>query len=980
MIVSRLQSVCREHFLREKILVVPSLAIGHQIADAVAYAGTPWVNLRMETIRTISDAVAGFDLAQRGMTVLSRAQALAIVERACDRVLDSSSYFAALIGQPGLYRAIQRSVDDLRHAGLRDALPAGAFEDPRKARDLTAIIGAYEEELRSRKFVDRYGVLARAIELLEGGSRAEARGHAEDALWFVVDELELSNTEERLLRSAAGSLETIAAGGGGAPMSVGFVRAAGEENEIRGALRAILHDRTTIDRAEIVYSTRDPYLSLAYELTSEYEIPATFAEGIATPFTRPGQAAIGFLQWIADDFASIHLQRIARAGAIRTGEIIAPSPFARVLREALIGWGRDRYASRLEAYIAAGERKLAKTDSENRAENMRREVARRTEALRIAGEMIGIAGGDGLASSTLQFIERFAAVKNEIDGMALAALRTLLQELATLESGKAPYGRIEIDRLTDAIAAAHVAASNPRPGYLHVAPIRAGGWSGRDRLFVAGLDDTKHPGAGLQDPIVLDAERSALNTTIDPRHLDLLGEMPARNSARLRRLLGRAPQARWTMSYADLDLRDRRAHFPSKDLLDVFRVAKDDRDARYEDLVEESAAVGFLDEEAPLSESEWWLSERFSRGRLDLRPDVLTAYPGIAEGERAREARDSDAITEWDGKVNVKPDEIDPRSSGRVISASQMERMARCPFGWFVERVLGIAPIEDLTREQDQWLDPRNFGLLVHEVLETTMLEICNASEVPSFAKHLARMHEIANEAAERWRDEVPPATETAFIRQRQELMTVCEVFLKTEEQRCKLVVPRFFEAPFGMEDADESPIGIVEPLRIPLGSGRDVRLRGKIDRVDEVLSTGGWQVWDYKTGSLWEYTKVWRLQKGRKLQHVIYTRALEQMLHAHGLGGRVECAGYYFPTTKGGGERIERQCAPGEVENALNLLFDVIGSGWFPLPDEGACDFCEFEEICGDKDLAALRMERKQAANATDPAVHAWRKLQEVE
>jgi len=309
-----------------------------------------------------------------------------------------------------------------------------------------------------------------------------------------------------------------------------------------------------------------------------------------------------------------------------------------------------------------------------------------------------------------------------------------------------------------------------------------------------------------------------------------------------------------------------------------------------------------------------------------------------------------------------------------------MERMAKCPFGWFVERVLGIAPIEDLTREQDQWLDPRNFGLLVHEVLETTMLEICASNEVPSFGKHLARMHEIANEAAERWRDEVPPATETAFIRQKQELMTVCEVFLKTEEQRCKLVVPRFFEAAFGMSDAEESPIGIVEPLRIPLGSGHEVKLRGKIDRIDEVLSSGGWQVWDYKTGSLWEYTRVWRLQKGRKLQHVIYTRALEQILRAHGLKGQVECAGYYFPTTKGGGERIERECAPGEVERALNLLFDVIGSGWFPLPDEGACDFCEFKEICGDKDLAALRMGRKQAANAGDPAVDAWRKLQEVE
>src|SRR5437660_3663749 len=39
-LISRLAEVCREHLLTEKILVVPSLAIGHQIADAVAQGRT----------------------------------------------------------------------------------------------------------------------------------------------------------------------------------------------------------------------------------------------------------------------------------------------------------------------------------------------------------------------------------------------------------------------------------------------------------------------------------------------------------------------------------------------------------------------------------------------------------------------------------------------------------------------------------------------------------------------------------------------------------------------------------------------------------------------------------------------------------------------------------------------------------------------------------------------------------------------------
>lgn len=93
-LVSRLAAVCREHLLTEKILVVPSLAIGHQIADAVAQSGTP--------------------------------QALALIERACDQVLDSSSYFAALADRPGLHRAIQTSIDDLRHAGIDPSKIASA--------------------------------------------------------------------------------------------------------------------------------------------------------------------------------------------------------------------------------------------------------------------------------------------------------------------------------------------------------------------------------------------------------------------------------------------------------------------------------------------------------------------------------------------------------------------------------------------------------------------------------------------------------------------------------------------------------------------------------------------------------------------------------------------------------------------------------------------------------------------------------------
>ena len=53
-LLAAFSAMCREYPLREKIVVVPSLAIGHQIGDAVARGGTSWINLRFETVRTTS--------------------------------------------------------------------------------------------------------------------------------------------------------------------------------------------------------------------------------------------------------------------------------------------------------------------------------------------------------------------------------------------------------------------------------------------------------------------------------------------------------------------------------------------------------------------------------------------------------------------------------------------------------------------------------------------------------------------------------------------------------------------------------------------------------------------------------------------------------------------------------------------------------------------------------------------------------------
>jgi RecB family exonuclease len=909
-----LAALCREHPLREKIVVAPSLAIGHQIGDALARAGTHWINLRFETTRTIADAIAGFAIASQGLTVLSRAQALALIERVCDRVLDETSYFAALADRPGLHRAIQRSIDDLRHAGLdAAAMVPGAFEDPRKATDLARILAAYEEEMQRGRYIDRFGVVAMATQL------AKPR----EGVWVVMEGLELTAAEERLIRAVGAHLNVL--GGDDSPQRTQRTqsqirKALGEENEIRAALRSILAQPETADSAELVYSARDPYLPLTFELLAEHGIPATFAEGIPAHFTRPGQAALAFLRWIGEGWHAVELQRIA------TPRI------ARVIRNAGIGWGRERYLPAIEAFVAAKQQALEDEEA--------RPVVDAKEAREFVSEMLKITEGVEAAAAARDFV-RTTRVSNEIDVMAREALARMFGELAAVGGGSSTV------RLAEAVRNLHVAASNPRPGHLHVAPIRSGGWSGRAQMFVVGLDEERHPGRGAQDPVLLDSERTKIGVPI-------VGDRAERREREFRALLARGTNI--TLSWSSLRLRDRREQFPSASVLDVFRA--DHPNATYEQIIEAAPEDRFVDPTA-LSASDWWLYRRFAGGEQALRDAVLAAYPSLAAGAFAEAQRDSGAITEYDGLVHAPAEELDPRLNGRPYSASQLERLAMCPYRHFLERVLKVRPLDELRFDPDEWLEARHFGSMLHEVLQRTMEELRDAQAKPSMG-FLSRMNEIAAEALHKWRALIPPPSETAFQRRERDLLRSAEVFLRTEETASAEVTPSHFELGF-------------DEFLLPLGGGRTIKLRGFVDRVDRHDDTGEWHIWDYKSGMSRDFEGEWRLRCGTKMQHAIYARAVEAKL-----GGRVTKSGYSFPTPRGRGARIERECTDADLQRALNLLSDVVASGWFPHAEE--CSYCEFEAVCGTKKLAAERTRRKLAANPDAPAVQAWQELQGIE
>jgi hypothetical protein len=435
-LLESLAAVCAELPLDEKILVAPSLATGHELVERLARSGTSWVNLRVESLRSLAHAIVGPSLVEEGRTLLSRVQALALVEQACSEALTPSSYFGGLRDRPGLHRAIQSTFDDLREAKVSpESLPPGAFGDPKKLADVRAVLRRYESALAEGRFADRADVLRRAVE------QTRKVPPFSEALYLVPSGLELSVAEKEFLDLLArGRLRILESD---PPESwtrrssqARLFHALGEENEIREVFRRFLSESVPVDDVELLYVDRDPYASLVYELAAEHGIPCTFADGIAVTYTRPGQAALGFLRWIARDYETDALRVVLAAGSIDLAPVVSGGKppgsvaAARVLRLAAIGWERERHLSRLDAYIRRLEWEASRSassssrgDPEARAARRARRIEEARVVRRFVARLLDLVPEEGggqvelraIAHAARTLVAEFARVSSELD-------------------------------------------------------------------------------------------------------------------------------------------------------------------------------------------------------------------------------------------------------------------------------------------------------------------------------------------------------------------------------------------------------------------------------------------------------------------------------------------------------------------------------------------------------------------------------------
>ena len=986
--IAALADLCAAHPLAEKRLVAPSRRVGNQWLDAAARAGRPVLNARVETLRSLAGELADPALTAGGLAVAPRRAEHLLVDRAVRALLRDGklAYLHRARQGAGLAATVLTCLAELRQEGVpAERLQSGALEDRAKSADLRLLAAEYGRLLAAEGLAD----YARVLELAAARLGAEPDALGRDTFVLLSADAAPNGLERRVLEALpAGRLQRLAVDPPGIPEQLRFACAVGEGSEVRAVLRGCLAAGTPLDEVEVL-ATDEAYAQALLEALAATdrpgheateEAPVTFAQGLPCTLSRPGRALAGWLRWMSDGYPQTGLVTMIREGLLETGEAAAGrigfARLAAVLRAIPIGLERERYLPRIEEQLTgararrddaaspdAGDADGAGDDDPHaRRERLERAIAELELVRDLAARLVALspaAGADGVAllAAAQEFLKRCARGADRFDGFAAEKLREELDEMAHWLGRVGGTSAADVrDWLAALPAETRVAGSGPRPGCLHLDHVRSGGHSGRPHTFIVGLDDGRFPGAGLQDPLLLDREREQL----DPG-LPTAGRRLEETVQAFERLLGRLRGA-VTLSWPSRDVVQDSDRFPSQVVLEAFRRGRGRPQA---DQAELALAAGTPASFAPeaqeraLDLGEWWLW-RFTGDAAVANADELLAQraPHLLRGREATVQRASAAFTDWDGRVPLAGADLDPRSSaGKVLSANGLETLGACPRRFFYRYALDIAPPDELIVDPERWLDPLATGSLLHELFEEYVRAIIGSGWPADYVRGRVLILKLLEKKLARSLETHPSPSSSAFASEREQLIIAAETLVREEERHALETgsEPVYVEASLGMPPGEHgTELDHPEPISVALPGGGAIRVRGRIDRIDRTGDAdGGWAIWDYKTGGTFGYDRADPFPEGRKIQPYLYLRMVEQRLRdTDGLEGAVRSFGYFFPGAKGRGERIAwdagRLAAGGAV---LDALCRSIASGAFAATTaaDKDCRYCDYAGACGD-------------------------------
>lgn len=966
---------------------------------------------RRTTLRLLARDIALSRLASDGRAIGDSVARDAIVARALAG-LDRGKLgrLTAVADTPGFVRAMGRALDALRMAGVTpsELAPVDA--------DLAAFSEAVEAEWRTAGLADPAGVFEAALSALrDPGSRQRI----EDDGFVILDariwtELEgrfvaaligrgrellatVPEGDDRTLRALeeAGARRSDPPGTDGAangvigrlhahlfgpapPESgtddaVTVFSAPGEGREaveIARRLTALAEAGTPFDRCAILLRQPEDYRPYLEEALNRAGIRPWFARGVRRP-DPAGRAFVALLRCRAEDYSALRFSEYVSIGEVpNEGEDAerAPRRWERLLVDAAVVGGLDRWERRLDVIAAELEFKRAALEAED-AENprlgwidgTRTDLASLREyALPLLSEL-----------SELPAEARWGSWLAALAPLATRSLRRPANVLAALSdlAPMGPLGPVKLEEVVRVLTPRLLETPEPPPanryGRVFIGPIDAARGLAFDVVFVPGMAERVFPPKIGEDPILLDEMRRRLA----PGRLPTNHDRVERERLAFRLAAG-AARKQIVLSYPRIDAMKTRPRVPSFYALEAIRAAEG-RLPSFEVLEQRAeevsdARIGWPAPKSraqAIDEAEYDLAVLDELDGHDLRGEravkaaghLLHSNPHLARALRFRAYRWEVPRWTWaDGLV-----QLSERAAGalaerspdaRPYSATALQHFAACPYRFYLQAIQGLRPREEPVGIEA--LDPLQRGSLVHQVQFEllTRLQAESTKErplLPVGPENEERVSELLERVLEKvagdFRDRLVPAIDRVWDDGIEAIRQDLREWLRHESDSKSPFEPWRFELSFGLPlDPNRDAHSVGEPVDLAVG----LKLRGAIDLIERTPG-GVLRVTDHKTGRHRAKAGA-TIQGGELLQPVLYALAAQALFPDQ----RVESGRLYYCTADG---EFRDHVVPldDRALEAAGILSEIVSgafeAGSFPaLPREDACRWCDYRQVCG--------------------------------
>jgi len=588
-----------------------------------------------------------------------------------------------------------------------------------------------------------------------------------------------------------------------------FAACRGTETEVRFVLRDILEQQWKLEDCAVVY-LNGSYAQLLYEEAARFNLPVTMGTGV--PMT--GTLLYTTLKQVAElkrtDFYAETVCDLLESFSCTP---MWPAKLAERLRQKKVGWGKARYAMAWEEEDVVSMRAKDMTD-----EAWAATLDSWKTFLQLLLAVADPAGSlEQQKADMIAFFE-FCGRRPISEIAAISKASELVEQIVGLDSGETVLRRL-LSMMENAAYLGHKA----EPGKLHCVPASGAVALNRAHVYMIGFSRYAMQGEQKESPILLDEERKAIGG------LKTSEQQGYEQEFRLLTLLARCGSD-LVLTYSDFDS-DRMLELQPAPFFKAVSQGRRVEPVTYIPAGKQTAADRLL------------LEEKI----------------GKFEAAKTWTLEDGDAA------------DLQPRKTrkelleGMTLSPSALESALKCPYLFYMQRLLRIRSPQRVERNYHKWLSAAEMGDFCHAVLEKYY--------TPGRSESLETLFEGEFENLEK-RIPLPHRRLKAEMRETLRGIVQRAVDWTTASGRTVVAPERKFP--------EEGQTGL------PMSFGKwNLKMKGSIDRVDR-LDNGELAILDYKTGRPENYTE----ELHRHWQHYLYTVAEEQLS-----GGKesISHAGYLF-------------------------------------------------------------------------------------